>query len=609
MMNGVLKVLAALGLVLTVSTISSCSKKASDSQAASSHAQAPSSPGATRSVPSAPTNIQDQGAAPRGLVAAATSTPGIAPVCSGTACSAVSPTKYSGSGIGIWRYRNTSTADAVIDIDIDGVDPGQSVFALFSNGGQTATKQTPQFPAPDSALQISASPVPGRRVDALLAKLLKARRARDAVHDTMLRQNLDISRKIVQFKASMKDFRIEGSPAPNSRSVVSLSVEGTTRTWIDNFSSPPTSYTAAVEKTCPLVGGRRAVFWIGSKGTSPPSNTDPKIKKQIDALGVLGTAFCGSVGGYQKLVDLIGDPWGASAANYAGFIQDAPSTRLDVNIVVLNVPAETKWGGYFSAANNYFKKSYPTSNEALAFFANATTLTENLPYMLSTLIHEMTHMINFYQRTVVRGQVHGAWLEETSAMMSEDIIAPGIQPPPHYNNIASDRIPGYLDSGGAVSYIGWPLLSVPHYSLGGSFGAFINRRFGISIFKSLVASCSDKDDQSSYTCLDKILRDLGSPGMDDEFARFGATVFAGLDSKGSPPGFGYPSLASDSFTLDPIDISAELDRRPNPATPLQAGFPATAQTYHLDVVPEGEHTYKRTGIVVPAKTDLVVIIK
>jgi hypothetical protein len=139
----------------------------------------------------------------------------------------------------------------------------------------------------------------------------------------------------------------------------------------------------------------------------------------------------------------------------------------------------------------------------------------------------------------LRGVVHDTWLEETSAMMTEDIVSPAVIPPPAggYNKILNVRLPAYLASGGGVSYINWPTLSSsePFYGMGGGFGAFLNRRYGLSIYQGLVTSCVDgraatatSPAQTSLTCLDQLIRAQGGSGFRDELSRFGATVFGRL---------------------------------------------------------------------------------
>jgi hypothetical protein len=51
-------------------------------------------------------------------------------------------------------------------------------------------------------------------------------------------------------------------------------------------------------------------------------------------------------------------------------------------------------------------------------------------------------MINFYQRAIVRGTDHDTWLEETSAMMGEDILNKRMSGGT-FNKIAESRLPAF----------------------------------------------------------------------------------------------------------------------------------------------------------------------
>ncbi len=163
----------------------------------------------------------------------------------------------------------------------------------------------------------------------------------------------------------------------------------------------------------------------------------------------------------------------------------------DVHVVFLNVPSGTNWGGYFYSINNFQKTYVPSpplsptyyaySNQALAFFINARGVKTNRGYYGSTLLHELTHMVNYYQRSLKKEAPYDTWLEEMSAMMTEDVITPAVTPD-HYAKIPDNRIRPYVESGGAISLINWGE-GVPsgNYAVGGSLGAFLDRRYGLSI--------------------------------------------------------------------------------------------------------------------------------
>jgi hypothetical protein len=244
----------------------------------------------------------------------------------------------------------------------------------------------------------------------------------------------------------------------------------------------------------------------------------------------------------------------------------------------------------------------------LVFFINASqfsgdsTPSSTVNYYMSTLVHEMMHMVNFYQRFVRRGSSHETWLEETSAMMSEDIITPTLVS--GYNSVLSGEIPSYTRTGGNVSYINWPQLSRNNYAIGGTFGAFMNRRYGLSFFKALQTCGSN-----SYACVDSFINLNGGGGFANEFARMGASVFSLLPAANVPAQYGFPAKVDGEYALNAVDLSSISRFRPTTGSALASGFRATSQTFIEDTVGPGRSSYTRNGVLVPVGTSITVIVR
>ncbi len=229
----------------------------------------------------------------------------------------------------------------------------------------------------------------------------------------------------------------------------------------------------------------------------------------------------------------------------------------------------------------------------------------------STVLHEMTHLVNFYQRTLVKGSGYDTWLEEMSAMMTEDIVVPMVSSG-RIQDIPAGRVKPYVGNGGAVNLMNWD--GGKSYNLGATFGAFLSRRFGTAIYsgmKTCPTTSSDPAVSVSYACLDGLIRAGGGESLADEFARTGATVYGLLPVTGTPDKYGMPAKRiSDTYSLGAIDLSAyAAERPPRSRPPLGTSFLATTQTYKIDTVPAGSTSYSRTGVVVPANTTLMVVIK
>lgn len=500
--------------------------------------------------------------------------------CTGPFCGATNAATYAGTGVGIWRYNNATSSDATINVVINGVAAGETAILTFSNGQSTAADSTP---VPGSLQDFTTSPVTTAAAD---------------VHTRMLVQNREVADKLVRNfsarKPLLKSAVTLKSGAPMAASVP-IAV-GTNRTWNDLGNAVTTS----VQASCALPTGRNAVFWVDQLIDQSATLTTN--------LAALESVYCGSGIGYASLVDLLGDAWGPAASSSPSLIQDVPGALQDINIVIPK-KLSLNDSGYFSSANNETLAANPSSNQALVVFINGEQLVlpDEGPTYASVLIHESTHLINFYQRAVARGTSHDVWLEETSAMMSEDIVTPHVLP--DFDETFA-RQQGYLTSGGNVGYVGWTAPSGQSYNLGAVFGAFLDRRYGLNVYKQLITDCVDGTASStSYQCMDRLITQNGGLGFADEFARVGASIFGGMSGGSLPLGYGYPGIVADGYFLGPLDSSSM--RNPTLATDPQAltsGYLATSHTYQIDPISTG-NVYQRNGVVVPAGTTMILVIQ
>lgn len=514
--------------------------------------------------------------------------------CSGASCGAVNPSQYSGAGVGIWRYVNVTASPVTIDVGIGGVRAGLSATLLFSNGKATPTT----LPAAGAL----ASPQEIALLPAFPFDWDPAEQARDQAHANMLELNRDLALSLRSLP--------QADPAAAAGANITLQaplptpVVGDTRTWYDNsVRASPVAYAGVVAKVvCSIPGGRKAVFWVDPAATSAGNVSDAD-------LAYFQATFCDTGGGYGAVTALRGDVWGTFASTYPTIlIQDVGPALQDVHVVFLNVPSGTAWGGYFYSFNSFQKTysppNYAYSNETLAFFVNARGIKTSRGYYGSTLLHELTHMVNYYQRSLKKGAPYDTWLEEMSAMMTEDVITPAVTPD-HYAKIPDNRIRPYIESGGAISLINWGTgVPLGNYALGGSLGAFLDRRHGLSVYTDMVDCATSL---SSYACVDSLIQAAGGVGFGDEFARLGATVFGLLPVTGTPSGYGFPAATAGAYSLAAIDLSSYA--RPATAASLGSDFLATTHTYQVETVAVGKTTYIRTGVLVPPGAELLLVIR
>jgi Peptidase M30/PKD domain len=498
---------------------------------------------------------------------------------------------FNGTGIGVWSYNNKSTIDTSINLDIANVAPGKRITLAFTNGSNTQANTVPSVGA-----QASFSPL----VKPSLLAEIAPRSAKDQMHQQhdeahhqMLGKNTQTLARL-QLNKPPGVFAEVASPTP----ALFTPALNASRAWVDYFDATPVSYNTTNKFVCSLPSGRNVVFWQDNLDT----NMTPAH------LATFTNAACGPTGGFARINDQIGDAWGAN--NYSNLIKDSATTLQDINVVFLK-PAALNWAGYFYSRNNFVSTATYPSNEALAFFVNTTQIPTSTNYYVSTLFHEATHMVNYYQNNIKLGKTRQAWLEETTAMMTEDFVTPAVtatSSAPGYNKISDYRLPNFLSLGGNISLNNWPTLASAngHYNMGGSFGAFLNRQYGLNIYKQLVSGCTSSTTiNDSYACLDSVIINNGGLGVKEELARFGATVYGLLPSAASPAGYGFTSKTDGIYTFAPINLPNLVLSSPS----LMTVYGSMSQTYLNETMAIGTTRYVRNGVIVPAGTTLQIVIQ
>jgi PKD repeat protein len=513
----------------------------------------------------------------------------LVPYCSGPLCGAASATTYAGPGLGVWRYHNSTGSAAQVDVRLGGVSAGQEVTLVLSNASQAPVT----VGAPWQGIHASAAAAPG----ALRAAPADPIDPRDTAHAEMARRNHETALRITALPRAVRN----GAPAsiapPAPRATPSV---GDRRNWTDTFGATAT-YATRAHATCAVPGGRNVVFWVDPNAMGVGKVTEAMLL-------LLENKFCGPAGGVARTVALLGDVWGPAATEVPELIHDPAGGLLDVNVAILGVPPGTPWGGYMDSTNALLKSSAAISNEALVFMVNGQDLPNLPPYYVSLLIHELTHMVNLYQRTVRHQAAHDLWVEEMTAMMSEDIVAPVVN---ENTNFVYGRVTDYAKSGGAVNLEAWPpgQISYPHYAMGGTLGAFLNRRYGLSIYTGLASSCTDPVTlHDGHACLDQLIRGAGGLGYADEFDRAGASAFSRLPGELLPWGFGFPERIVPGYELFQFPVSQVPPGLP-PSPTIVPTFLATSQVFVEDVVSAGATNYARTGVTVPPGTTLLVLVR
>jgi hypothetical protein len=497
----------------------------------------------------------------------------------------------------VWRFRNTGENTVDVNVAIDNVLPGKQAVLVMSNGTSKKT-ELPGFGGPGRPLAPTAT-------------------LRDMDGDPQMRQmfrnqwNMSVRNRETalrlrdMLRASPQGSRAGASAAPAP--VPSVVVGVTTKDWRDTGSDDLTktpkvyglTYKTTARATCALTSGRKAVFWVEDDAWLGGT------VKQAD-LDVFTAMFCASGKGFDKVTSLRGDPWGTNLRP-DGYLQETKEAPLDLNIVYLNFGPDA-WSGYFHDINSTPRtvKSFERSNEALVFFINASYVPKRRDFIVSIHLHELTHLVNYYSRGVLLGNPYEPWLDEMSAMMTEDMVVPTVTSP-KVHVVPGSYVKDYVSTGGGTNLIKWGDGGKNSYAVNGSFGAFLNRRFGSDVYTGM-GEC--EEGPSDYDCLAGVISKKEGRSLEDEFARFGASVFGLIPATQILDGYGFPQKTVASLDdLPAIDVGAYATDRKETATPLDAPFPETTHTYDLTTIPAGQTSYANLGVKVPPHTYLMLIIQ
>lgn len=207
---------------------------------------------------------------------------------------------------------------------------------------------------------------------------------------------------------------------------------------------------------------------------------------------------------YEWVTNIAGEPWGAT--NYDNLIADTD----DIHIWLTDIDNDNKTTGtltlgYYFARDNFLKSDYKNSNEKLMFTIDAVVFgkTENGSWSIddywqkqtiSTLAHEFTHMIYFYQKEILRDQDSNTAINEMCAQCVEDLIADkiladGPRGVAHtLSNAGSNgnrdgRLPLYNENNNSslLKWMGREDQTLINYSKTYAFGAYLMRNYGGSL--------------------------------------------------------------------------------------------------------------------------------
>ena len=379
---------------------------------------------------------------------------------------------------------------------------------------------------------------------------------------------------------------------------------------------------------------------------------------------VMMDALCsgpGQGGGLDILTQELGKFW-LDATDHPGYSyilpQESDGNLLDVNIFFFAptdcISSSTNdtiagcnsgYGGYFNSGTLFYQTLSDTENDALFFMIDAPNGAGNPSRSTHTIVHEATHMLSYVNSyRYEKLSTLDTWLEETIAESLEDFVLQG-DVINSFNYTDSDNADatghGYVTYCHSDSYYGlidWNGSATNcSYSLGSTFGSFMNRRYPSDWFIQAHQTCGLSDTNfEHWACLDGIIKGLGGHSIDDEFARFAASVYTidesngdmwfcnrggsyegrcvgvGILSTGIPQGFGYPARNDFTPPMQGLRLNLDVTERKNHA-PLTT-FKKSSNWFqrHYLYGSDGNSlgtNFSTNGLTIPENTTFTLIIK
>lgn len=482
--------------------------------------------------------------------------------CAGSNCGAL-PSAYKGKGVGVWAYSNDQSQPQTLSIDIDGLRNNEVTIVLSNPGNQTAkfagdlARRREPTAAAGPALSFPETPV--------------------------------------------EDYPLASSSEKHTWKVPQLADS-------DSASARQTPSTLRAQAT---IRGFRYRIWVADEQWTP------HMQKQLPKVATLLFGSKRLPGLLQEYAsDFRFKPWGAypHVAKNAGQI---PATVKDINFVI--APNGAGNAQFFDSSQT---GSGAQSNRALVLFVGSDALTckdmpigmcgnmnqEFFAFALSdNLLHELTHLIDHYQRHIKpeKSQVFDRWLKEAVASSHGFVVAstrfPRIDP-------RLTEIAGWF--GGNY---GCPLVSAEgedgtpvsdqcsqnYYSSGQAFLLYLVHLYGTGFYQKLELAPG-----TGVDAVDAAIRASGGTGFKEDFRRWGGTL--ALLPVDALDGYGYPGVRVGTRKAPPIDttVFAAVRRLP----PASGIAPLAPYSHSLIVDAEQSGRYKRT-VIVPPQTSVTVLVK
>jgi len=239
---------------------------------------------------------------------------------------------------------------------------------------------------------------------------------------------------------------------------------------INSYNSSCSKYITLIAKKITNAQDRRLIIWVAQDEYNSGKITD-------DMLNNLANEFLQDGNDndiYDWDTNIHDKEWGADAENNNSKLIGFDKT---IHLALFNFDDKYNDNNYNGVAGFYWKKDnfkkseVPASNEKIMVYINSYVYRKNEKEVYTTLAHEFTHLINFYQREVKIGIDDATWFKEFLAETTENLVKDKL------NYDTNDRYKQF----NYHNY--WPVTKyvdqdIRPYSSVHTFGAFLLRNYG-----------------------------------------------------------------------------------------------------------------------------------
>lgn len=314
-------------------------------------------------------------------------------------------------------------------------------------------------------------------------------------------------KKILDFNPYFDYDSVEFTPKDRSlnysKSVVGYS-EGDARefnVYKMTLTSEERDKVSATLKKRKSTGGKTVNIWVEDSVWSGDTYTRNMINSTM--VETLANKFIGTGSNniYTRVTNIYGEEYYSGQSPHSELIDGTN----EIDILLFNIHKDYSNGrilGYFNPTDLFVKGTGSSiySNERAVFYLDAYSLADSdelywdlddfwVEATISTLAHEFTHMLVFYQHYVLRGSSMASWLNEMLAMVTEDIVSNAVDLKGPRGIEGTDLSPGFgITSAGRIPvanyYNNYPVNdynmgSSINYAVVYSYGAYLLRTYAM----------------------------------------------------------------------------------------------------------------------------------